>query len=60
MDFNCTEQAILFIEVHARLILVAYFAAEHGSQGAWASVAVASRLRSHGAWAICSTACGTF
>ena len=51
MDFNCTEQGILFIELLACLILVAYFAAEHGSQGAWASAAVAPRLKSHGLFA---------
>ena len=46
---SCIEHGLLFVAVRGPLIAVAWLVAEHGLQGAWASVAVARGLSSCGA-----------
>ena len=48
---SCGEQGLLFVEVRRLLIAVASLVAEHGLQGARASVVVALGLSSCGSWA---------
>ena len=49
---SCSEQGLLFVEMHGFLTVVASLVAEHGLQGAWASVAAAHGLSSFGCQAL--------
>ena len=49
---SCSEQGLLFVEMHGFLIAVASLVAEHGLQGAWASVVAAHGLSSFGCQAL--------